>query len=248
METTSPHVEASTDAPKKAQSFWEDLIDIFFSPAGVFRRRQNTSVWPPLLFVSLAIGVIVFATFNTLEPAYTAEFMRGSAKEMAKNPQVTHEAIARAGEIGNNVVRYGVAVVFFFIILVLGAVSWLVGKVVGSKQTFHAAMVVAAWSYMPRVLGAVLAGVQGLIMDESKLTGQLALSLGPSRFYDPDTTNPLLYQLLGRLDLMTLWTTVLLAIGLYVTGKVSKGQAVAFGILIWVVGSLPMLRTGYMAM
>jgi Yip1 domain len=248
METTSPQIEASTASPEKAQSFWEDLIDIFISPAGVFRRRQHTSVWPPLLFVSLAIGVIVFATFNTLEPAYTAEFMRGAAKQMAKNPQVTQEAIARAGEIGNKVARFGVAVIFFFIILVLGAVSWLVGRVVGSKQTFQAAMVVAAWSYMPRVLGAVLAGVQGLILDESKLTGQLALSLGPSRFFDPDTTNPMLYQLLGRFDLMTLWTTVLLAVGLYVTGKVSKGQATMFGILIWVVGSLPMLRAGYMAM
>ncbi len=52
-------------APQKA-SFWEDLIDIFFSPANVFRRNQDKSVWPPLLFVSLAIGVIFFATFNQL--------------------------------------------------------------------------------------------------------------------------------------------------------------------------------------
>jgi len=248
METASSHVDAPTTAPQKAQSFWEDLIDIFFSPADVFRRRQYLSVWPPLLFVSLGIGLIVYVTFNTLEPAYTAEFMRGAAKQMAKNPQVTPEAIKRAGEIGNMVARYGVAVVFFFLVLVLGTLSWVVGKFVGSKQTFHAAMVVAAWSYMPRVLGAVLAGVQGLLMDESKLTGQLALSLGPARFYDPDSTNPLLYQALGRLDLMTLWTTALLAVGLYVTGKVSKGQAVAFGILIWVVGSLPMLRAGFLAM
>jgi hypothetical protein len=101
---------------------------------------------------------------------------------------------------------------------------------------------------MPRVLGAILGGVQGLIMDPSKLTGQAALSIGPARFFNPDTTNPLLLQLLLRFDLMTLWVTVLLAIGLYVTGKVSKKQAVIFGILIWVIGGLPAFRQGYMAM
>jgi hypothetical protein len=65
---------------------------------------------------------------------------------------------------------------------------------------------------------------------------------------DPDTTNPLLYQLLGRLDLITIWVTVLLAIGLYVTGKVSKERAVVFGILIWIIGSLPALRQAYVSM
>ena len=38
----------------------------------------------------------------------------------------------------------------------IGVFTWLLGKVVGSKQTFQAALVVAAWAYMPRILGAVL--------------------------------------------------------------------------------------------
>jgi hypothetical protein len=135
----------------------------------------------------------------------------------------------------------------FLTVLVLGAVSWLVGKFVDSKQTFNAAMTVAAWSYMPRVLAAVLGGVQGLIMDESKLTGAAAVSLGPARFYDPDTTNPLLMQVLLRFDLMTLWVTVLLGVGLYATGKVSKTRAVVFAVLIWIIGSLPALRQGFLA-
>ena len=62
-------------APPKP-SFWEDVIDIFFQPAAVFRRRQKASAWPPLLFVTLAIGVIVFATFNTFEPVFDADVAR----------------------------------------------------------------------------------------------------------------------------------------------------------------------------
>jgi hypothetical protein len=101
---------------------------------------------------------------------------------------------------------------------------------------------------MPRVVGSVIAGAQGLLLDPSKLSGQMAISIGPARFLDPDTANPLLLQLLGRFDLITLWITVLLAVGIYVTGKISKERAVIFGILIWLVGSLPALRQGYISM
>src|SRR5262249_53233310 len=86
------HMESSTipaapaSAPVKEQSFWEDLIDIFFSPVGVFRRRQYKSVWPPLLFVAISIGVIVFVTYSTIQPVFEAEFNRATAAQAAHNP------------------------------------------------------------------------------------------------------------------------------------------------------------------
>jgi hypothetical protein len=92
------------------------------------------------------------------------------------------------------------------------------------------------------VIGAVIGGVQGLLMDPDKLNSAMAITLSPARFMDPDTANAGLIQLAARLDVITIWVTVLLAIGLYVTGKVSKQRAVVFGILIWVVGSLPAVR------
>lgn len=247
--TVSPSeaVPPVAPAPPKA-SFWEDLIDIFFSPTAVFRRNEGKSVWPPLLFVSLGIGIIFFATFNTLQPIFDAEATRAMAKATAGNPQVTPEALERMKSVGENITRYGIAVVMMFTILVIGLVTWIVGKVVGSAQTLHSAVMVAAWAYMPRVLGAVLAGVQGLLMDPAKLDSQLSISLSPARFFAVDQPSPLMYQILGRFDLITLWVTVLLAIGLYVTGRVSKGRATVFGVLIWIIGALPALRQGYMAM
>jgi hypothetical protein len=242
--------ESTAAAPSKPaqSSFWEDVIDIFLQPAGVFRRRENRSVWPPMLFVAISIGIIFYATFNTLEPIYAAEFTRATAKTLAKNPQITQDILDKQRAIGESITRYGIAVVILVTMFILGVFTWFVGKIVGSKQTFQAALVVAAWSYMPRVLGAVIGGVQGLLMDPAKLTSQLSISLSPARFMDPDATNAVLYQSLGRLDLITIWVTVLLAIGVYVTGKVTKERAVVFGILIWIIGSLPALRQAYVSM
>ncbi len=237
----------TTSAPPP-QSFWEDLIDIYFQPANVFRRRQNSSVWPPMLFVAIAVGVIFFITFNTLQPIFDAEFTRGSAKAMANNPQMTPETLEKMRGFSESIGRYAIGVIMLVTMVVIGSVTWLVGKLVGSAQTYHAALVVAAWAYMPRVIGAVLAGVQGLLMDPAKLTSQLAISLSPARFYDVDATNPLLYQALGRLDLITIWVTILIGVGVYVTGKVSKGQATTVAVLMWVLGTLPALRQAYVSM
>ena len=238
-ESTAPAAVASKT------SFWEDVFDIFVTPAAVFRRRQYSSVWPPMLFVAIAIAIIVFATFNTLQPVFDAEFSRA----MAKNPQAAQippETLNRMRSVGEGVGRYGVGVLMIVTMFVVGTITWLLGKMFGAQQTFNAALVVAAWSYMPRVLGALIGGVQGLLMDPVNLKGQLSISLSPARFMDPDTSNQLLYQMAGRLDLITIWVTVLLAIGLHVTGKVSKGSAAAFGVLIWLIGAIPVLRQALM--
>lgn len=49
----------------------------------------------------------------------------------------------------------------------------------------------------------------------------------------------MLLALVGRLDVITLWVTALLAIGLHVTGKVSKPQAYMAAAVIWIIGGLP---------
>jgi hypothetical protein len=243
---------SSTAAPVPAAassgSFWESIIDILYQPSEVFRRRLNTSVWPPMLFDAILVGVIVFATFNTLQPVFDAEFARSAAKTMAKNPQMTQELMDKSRVFGEAFAKWGAALGTLLAVFVLGVIAWLLGQLVGAKQTFHAAMLVTAYAYVPRVIGALINGVEGLLMDPAKLTSLQSISLSPARFLDPDKANPLLVQLLTRIDLITIWVTVLLAIGLYTTGRTTKGRAVVFGILIWFVGSLPSLWKGYTAM
>src|SRR5438270_12221055 len=127
-------------APAAKSSFWEDVIDIFVSPAGVFRRRQNSSIWPPMLFVAIAIGVIVFATFNTLQPMIDAEFSRKIAKALANNPQAAQasEAASKMRGFTEGIGKFAAGPVMLITMFILGSVAWLVGKMFGSKQTYQA--------------------------------------------------------------------------------------------------------------
>jgi hypothetical protein len=51
----------------------------------------------------------------------------------------------------------------------------------------------------------------------------------------------------GRVDLITLWVTMLFAIGLVAAGKVPREKMVMAGVSMWVIGSLPALYGAWRA-
>lgn len=235
---TEPQVAAPVPAPAERTSRWEDFIDIFYAPAEVFRRRATQSFAIPMLIVAVAMAVLAITNAGVLQPVMDAEFARQTQAVMRANPNVTAEMLARGKSFGEAIQRYGTIVVALIGLLLLGSMTWLVGKLVESRETWHTAMVVACYAWVPRVVEQLVYGVEGLLMSPDQLTSHYALQLGPARFLPVDRTSPVLMALLGRLDLFTLWVTVLLAIGVYATGKVSKNRAAVAGVLFWTVSAV----------
>jgi hypothetical protein len=227
-------------------SFWEDVIDIFVHPAAVFERRRNASAWPPFLFVVIVFALVTFGTFSAIQPAFDGDYARNIPKMMAQNPQMTQEMADKGAQFQAIGVHYFSGVFVAVTLLIVGFFTWLLGKFFGSRATFGAAMLITSYAYMPRLIGSIAAGVQGLLMDSSRITSMSSLSLSAARFLDPDKTSPIIMALLGRLDLTVIWETILLAVGVAVIGRVSVGKAIAFGVTIWIVGSLYLLRAAYL--
>lgn len=238
----------SADAPTSGEPapviaektlIWEDFVDIFYAPSSVFARREKGSPWPPILVVTILLGLLFYANSGVLEPIMDAEFRRGMATAMRDNPQLTPEMIERSRGFTEMFTKVGVFIVMPITIFLIGLALWLCGKIVDAKQTLKAAVVVAAYSYMPRVLESLIVGLQGLLMDVSRLTGRYQVTLSAARFSDPETTSPALLAILGRFDVFIIWVTVLLAIGLAVTGKIPRGKAAIAAFLVWILGALP---------
>jgi hypothetical protein len=122
-----------------------------------------------------------------------------------------------------------------------GLFLWIVGKFFGAKQTLGAALMVAAYANVIKVLGAIIGAVEVLLLDTSSMNGVMRLSLGVGRFFDPDTTSPVLMALVGRIDVFTIWVTILLGIGLSVTGRISRANAMLAAAIVWILGALPTL-------
>ena len=230
---------APVSAPPAA--VWEDFIDIFYAPSSVFRRRENGNFFIPLAVITLVCGTLFYLNSGALQPMFDAEFDRAIAVAARQNPNMPAEAVERMRGFA---ARVQVLIVFVFIpmaIFGVGVMSWLVGKLVDARQTFRSALVVGAYAYAPRIIDGVLQGLQGLFLDPDQLDGRFRLSLGIGRFLDPDEVSPLLLAVVGRIDLITLWITALIAIGLCVTGRIPMRKAVIAAAIVWFIGGLPLI-------
>ena len=231
---------AATPMAQRA-AVWEDFIDIFYAPAMVFARRARDSFWIPFFVVTIVIGALFYLNSGVLQPVMEGEFNRGMAAAMRSNPRLTPEMADRFRQTGIRIAQIGGFLLVPIAIVLTGTVAWLIGKLFDAKQAYGAALMVAAYAWVPKILEAVLNGVQGLFLDPDQLNGRFRLTLGVGRFFDPDVTSPILLGFIGRIDVFTIWVTVLLAIGLSVTGGISRSRAALAAPLIWAAGATPVL-------
>jgi hypothetical protein len=230
-------VDAPVNVPPQA-SLFEDFIDIFHSPAQVYARRANGNFWVILLILAVIFAVFAFAGRAAFQTLFEADFNRGVPEMMEQNPSMTEDQVAgmrRASAMGVQVFMYiGIPL----LILVVGLVTWLAGKIFGATLTYGQAALIVAYAQIPRILGSILFLVQGLVIDPATAGGFSAYALGPARFMDPATTSAGLMQLLARFDIFVLWSTLLIGIGVAVIGRVPREKGYLAAAVVWVVGSL----------
>lgn len=218
---------------------WEDFVDIFYNPSAVFARRSDGKFGKPLLFLVVVGTVLYFLTRNATQPIMDAEFARQSAKMLAKNPSMTSEQLAKGRGFFEMLAPVIFAVGLTFSILASGVVLWLVGKLFDARESVAAAIMIATYSEVPRLVQVLTNAAQGLVMSPEKLNSMNSVGFNLARFMNPDTASPVAIALASRVDLFTIWVTVLLAIGLHVVGRIPKQQAYIAAGIMWLVGALP---------
>src|SRR5438045_3565021 len=141
----------TASVPVQRAAIWEDFIDIFFSPSSVFARRAQGGVWVPLLVVTVAIGALVYLNSGVLQPMLDAEFNRGMAVAMRSNPRLTPEMADRFRQTGIRIAQFAGFAFVPIAILATGTALWLIGKLFEARQAYRTALVVAAYSYVPKI-------------------------------------------------------------------------------------------------
>ncbi|MGI8547121.1 MAG: Yip1 family protein [Gemmatimonadaceae bacterium] len=235
---TAPDV-ATAPAPAKSASLWEDFIDIFVSPSEVFERRRNAGFLVPLLVFAALMTVLAVVGKSALQPLFDAEFARNAARAMKSNPALTPEKMEQGRAMTEKFLGVGVFFSGLLAPLIVGVVLWIAGKFVDAKEDIKAACMIATYAFFPKIIESLLNIAQGFLLDPASLNGRYRVTLGLARFFDPDTASPVLVGLLGRIDLFTIWSTVLLAIGLSVVARIPKSRAAIAAVVVWVIGAIP---------
>ncbi|TFG52134.1 MAG: hypothetical protein E4H37_06705 [Gemmatimonadales bacterium] len=205
----------------------------------MFARREKSNFLLPLVVLTVLITVVFLGTRGAIQPAYQADGARRIAATLEANPELTAEALEGGARTMERFIPVIVFVATPITILLTGLLLWIAGKFVGAKQALGAAMVVATFANFPRLIQSLVYGIQGLVLPVESLDGMSRLSVGPARFLDPNLASPLTLALAMRADVFIIWVTVLLAIGLKVTGKITMGAAAAAAAIVYVVGAFP---------
>jgi hypothetical protein len=238
MGSNADAVKEVDPAPAKA-GLWEDFVDIFYAPSSVFARRSDGKFGLALLFLVIVGTTLFFVTKNAMQPIFDAEFTRQSAAAMRKNPNITAEQMAASRNFFDMLGPVFFAVILTITVFGTGLVLWAVGKLFDAKESVTAAIMIATYSEVPRIVQILTNAAQALIMSQDKLNSANSVGFNLARFMNPDTASAVAIALAARVDLFTIWVTVLLAIGLHVVGKIPKQQAYIAAAIVWVIGALP---------
>ena len=244
---TDPVIQSSADvAPSLSQG--ERLIDTFTAPSKTFEdiKRGNRSWWLPFIIMAL-FGYIFFAAVNTKVGMrqVSENQIKLSPKTEDQMSQLTPEQREQRMKISTAITQ-GVFLAGPIFLLIMGAIISLVmmGTInfgFGGRAKFGSVFAVWMYAMLPSCIKTLLGIVvlfAGSAPESFNIKNFAPTNLGA---FLPTDINPGLYSLATSLDFITIWTLVLVGIGVAkVAGvKRSSGYIAAFGwwALIVVVGA-----------
>jgi hypothetical protein len=235
---SDPAVQSPAEvAPGLSQG--ERLIDTFTAPSKTFNdiKRGNRSWWLPFL-IMVVFGYIFFAGITQkigwTQVAQNAIHMNPKAEEqMSQLPKdqadmrMKFTAYAMEGS-------FAAAPLLILAILALASlVLWgTINFAFGGKATFGSIFAVYMYASLPGLLKTILGTVVlflGMAPESFNLNNFAPTNLGA--FLSPTDTNAALYKLATAIDFTTIWSMVLLGIGIAIVAGVKRtsGYIAVFG-------------------
>lgn len=229
--------ETSPAGPGLTQ--WQRVTNIFSAPSKTFEdiKRGNRSWWMPLIVSSLAAYILFSAITLKIGWQQTVDNM------MRMDPK-TEEKLAAATpeqrEMSNKVTLYSTEGAFaatpaiILAVVALGSLGlWAtINFVFGGKASYGSVFAVWMFASLPDILKSLLGSIvifAGEMPESFNLKNPAPTNLGA--FLNPAETHKALYTLATSLDAVSIWSMVLLAIGVATVAGVkrSSGYIAVFG-------------------
>lgn len=216
------------------------LLGVLMSPVETFRSIEARPTWAaPLLVFLLLAGTVSYLVQVKLDPE---EAVRAQVSKMKVDiPDEQVEKMIRDAEGRTNgtkaALAAGGAAFQAAIYALIAAIFLALLRLFASEIDYQRSFAVTVYGFAPQAVAAlislpILLGRGTVSFDEAASGGILVSSLAALA---PEDASSMLKVLLGSLDLFTIWTVVLLAVGYRVVGKVSTAVSTGIVILLWLI-------------
>ncbi len=229
--TTAPPPPPAAPAPKP--NGFQRIIGVLISPGETFSSiaRQPDFLAPLLVILVLsAIGGFIFAQrVDFTAPAREAMEQRGNMSEAQM------ESALRITAIVSKVIAYGSPLFSVIVLLIVAGLLLLAFRLMGGEGTFKQAFSVTLYSWMPLTILNII-----VVVIVASRTGITALYLPTLVMSNPAflvtmKEHPLLFALLGSIDIFTIWTLALFSIGFSYVAGFSKSKSATIVIIVWII-------------
>ena len=228
---------AAEAAPGLSQ--WQRVSNTFSAPSKTFEdiKRGNKSWWMPFLIMIL-FGYVLFSAITLkvgwAQVAENSIHLSPKAEEkMAQAPPEQREMTMKFTQYGMEGGFAATPVIILIFVAIGSLISWgTINIVFGGKATFGSVFTVSMYTSLPGILKSLLGAIvlfAGAAPESFNLNNFAPTSV--VAFLKPLETNAALYKFATALDITTIWSMVLMAIGLAVVAGVKRtsGSITVFG-------------------
>jgi hypothetical protein len=238
---TAAPVPPASPAPKPEPAPLSEgarIINTFIAPSKTFTDlRRSASWWAPWLLISIFSVAFMYVvskqigfeqvTRNQIAHSSRADqFDRLPADQQARQIQISVKIM--------KVLAYGGPVMVLLYFLIMAVVLWVTIKVgAGGDTSFKAAYAIVNYASLPGIIGAILGIISmysGVNPEGFDINNPVGTNL--AYYLDPDTTGKFLRGMASSLDVLIIWSIVLMGLGFACTSKVKRSTAIII-VAVW---------------
>jgi len=214
------------------------IVNTFIAPSKTFTDiRRNASWWGPWLLISIVSTVFIYTMgrqvgFEQISKNQVAHSSRAEqfdklpADQQAKQLQLSSKIIS--------VFAYGSPVMILFYFLVEAVVLWATFKIAaGAETSFKAAYAIVIYGALPGIIGGLLGTISlfaGVNPEGFDINNPVGTNVG--YYLDPEATGKFVHGMASALDVLSIWSIVLVGIGFASTSKVKRSTAITI-VAVW---------------
>ena len=218
---------------------WQRVANTFTAPSKTFEdiKRGNRSWWMPYL-IMVVIGYVFFAAVTTKigwnQVAQNAIHMNQKTEEkLSQAPPEQRELTMKWTQYGMEGGFAAGPILILAFVALFSLVLWgTINFAFGGKAQFGGIFAVWMYASLPGIIKSLLGAVviyAGTAPESFNMNNFAPTSVGA--FMNELETNPAIYKLATALDFTTIWSMVLLGIGIAIVAGVkrSSGYIAVFG-------------------
>jgi hypothetical protein len=214
------------------------IVDTFIAPSKTFTDlRRSASWWAPWLLISIFSLVFIYAMsrqvgFEQISKNQVAHSSRADqfdklpADQQAKQIQLSSKIVG--------VFAYGSPLLILFYVLIETLALWLTFKLVaGAETSFGQAYAISFYAGLPGIIGAILGTISlfaGVSPEGFDINNPVGTNL--AYYLDPESTGKFIRGMASSLDVLSIWTIILIGIGYACTSKVKRTNAIVI-VAVW---------------